>query len=100
MTTNSLEDYQDGIPQNAVDTILNLTTTAQELKVGANPIDDRLYIEMQALENGVKWGYSTACIFNLFKNQFFALPAGTNCTIYFKTESGTSSVSIAEKAEF
>jgi hypothetical protein len=99
MGSTSLEDYQDGIPQNGTSSILNLTTTAQELKVGANALSDRLYVEMQALDSNVKWGYTTACEFNLFKNQFFALPCGENCTIYLKMSTGTGDCAIAEKAE-
>lgn len=94
------QDIQDGIPQNGTSAILTLTTAPIELKVGATALDSRLYIEMQALDSGVKWGYTTACEFNLFKNQFFALPCGKNCTIYLKTESGTADIAIAEKGEF
>lgn len=100
MGINSLEDYQDGTPQSGTSGILNLTTTAQELKVGASPLEDRLYIEMQALSSNVKWGYTTACEFNLFKNQFFALPCGTGCKIYLKMSVGTGDCAIAEKGEF
>lgn len=84
-------------PQQGVSGILNLTTTAQELKVGASPLANRKVIEMQALEKNVKWGYNTNCEFDLFKNQFFALPAGENCTMYLKASTGTTSVAISEK---
>ncbi len=80
------------------DTVLSLTTTPVELKFGANPLEDRVYIEMQALTKKVKWGYNTSCNFDLFKNQFFSLPAGTNCTVYLKASSGTAQVTVAEKA--
>jgi hypothetical protein len=78
---------------------LTLTTSPVELKVGATALDKRLYVEMQALDSGVKWGYTTNCEFNLFKNQFFALPTGKNCTIYLKASSGTADIAIAEKGE-
>jgi hypothetical protein len=83
--------------QTGLSTTLNLTTTAIEGKVGGSTMTNRKYIEMQALSSNVKWGYTTACDFNLFKNQFFALPAGTNCKVYFKMSVGTGSVAFAEK---
>lgn len=105
--TNANEDQTVGVvndelqvndvPQQGTSAILNLTTAPVELKVGASPLANRKYIEMQALEKNVKWGYTTNCEFNLFKNQFFALPCGENCTIYLKASTGTSSVSIGEK---
>ncbi len=85
-------------PSLGVDTILSLTTTPVEVKVGASALADRCYFEMQALTKKVKWGYNTSCNFDLFKNQFFSLPAGTDCTVYVKASSGTASVVIAEKS--
>ena len=84
-------------PQQGLSAILNLTTTAQELKVGASPLVNRKLIEMQALDRNVKWGYNTNCEFDLFRNQFFALPCGENCTLFLKTSSGTADVAISEK---
>lgn len=83
--------------QTGLSTTLALTTTAVEGKVGASTMTNRKYIEMQALDTGVKWGYDTTCPFDLFKNQFFSLPAGTNCKVYFKMSSGTGSIAIGEK---
>ncbi len=100
MSVDSLEDIQDGIPNSGTSTVLTLTTTPVELKVGANALNGRLYIEMQALDSGVKWGYTSNCEFDLFKNQFFALPCGKNCTVYLKANSGTADIAIAEKSEF
>lgn len=84
-------------PQQGVSTVLNLTTTAQELKVGASALVNRKLIEMQALDKNVKWGYNTDCDFDLFKNQFFALPCGENCTIFLKTSTGTADIAVSEK---
>jgi hypothetical protein len=84
-------------PQQGVSAVLNLTTTAIELKVGASPLVNRKLIEMQALEKNVKWGYNTNCEFDLFKNQFFSLPCGENCTMYLKASTGTASVAVSEK---
>ena len=83
--------------QTGLSTTLNLTTTAIEGKVGGTTMTNRKYIEMQALSTNVKWGYTTTCDFDLFKNQFFALPAGFNCKVYFKVTTGTGSVAFSEK---
>lgn len=95
---NDIQELQSNdTPQQGVSAILNLTTTAQELKVGATALSNRKLIEMQALDRNIKWGYNTNCEFDLFKNQFFALPAGENCTIFLKTSTGTADIAISEK---
>lgn len=83
--------------QTGLSATLALTTTAVEGKVGAVTMTNRKYIEMQALSTGIKWGYDITCPFDLFKNQFFSLPAGSNCKVYFKMFTGTGSVAIGEK---
>jgi hypothetical protein len=83
--------------QEGVDIILTLTTSAQEAKVGANPLPNRKYVEMEALGDNVKWGYNTNCRFRLFKNQFISIPAGPNCRIYLRTTTGTAQVVVGEK---
>jgi hypothetical protein len=95
----SLSDLQvvDVPNQTGLSATLSLTTTAVEGKVGASTMTNRKYIEMQALVTNVKWGYDTTCPFDLFKSQFFSLPAGTNCKVYFKMSTGTGSVAIGEK---
>ena len=75
-----------------VDKVFNLTTTAQELKVGASAKVNRKYILMEATTNNVQWGFNTSCNFSLKKNSFFMLPVGENTTIYLKASSGTASV--------
>lgn len=92
-----LEFYVNDTPQQGVSTVLSLTTTAQELKVGATALLHRKTIEMQALTKNVKWGYNTNCEFDLFKNQFFALPCGESCTLYLKASIGTADVAVSEK---
>lgn len=83
--------------QPASDGVLELTTTPREGYINETTLPNRKYVEMQALTAGVKWGYTENCPFDLFKNQFFSLPAGTNCKVYFKAAAGTASVAIAEK---
>lgn len=86
-----------GTPEQGVSAILTLTTTAQELKVGGSALPLRKYIEMQALDKNVKWGYDISCPFDLFKNQFFALPAGPGCVVYLKASVGTADIAVSEK---
>jgi len=97
--STTLADLQvaDVPNQAGVSGVLNLTTTAIEGKVNALPLENRKFVEMQALTKRVKWGYDPSCPFDLFKNQFFALPVGENCTIYFKADSGTADVAFSEK---
>ena len=92
------ELYVADVPnQVGLNAVLNLTTTAVEGKVGASTMLNRKYIEMQGLTTNVKWGYDSTCPFDLFKSQFFSLPCGTNCKIYFKTSTGVGQVAIGEK---
>lgn len=83
--------------QTGLSGLVALTTVAVEGKVGVSTMTNRKYIEMQAISSNVKWGYDTTCPFDLFKNQFFSLPAGENCKVYFKVSTGTGSVAIGEK---
>lgn len=98
VTVNDIQELSvNDTPQQGLSAVLTLTTTAQELKVGATALANRKTIEMQALDKNVKWGYNTNCEFDLFKNQFFALPCGENCKLYLKASVGTSSVAVGEK---
>jgi hypothetical protein len=83
--------------QTGVNATLNLTTTAVEGKVGANALVNRKYVEMLALTTNVKWGYDSTCPFELYKSQFFSLPMGENCKVYFKASTGTAQVVVGEK---
>ena len=74
------------------DKVFNLTTTAQEFKVGALPKVNRKYILMEATTNRVKWGFNTSCNFALKKNAFFMLPIGENTTVYLCADSGTATM--------
>lgn len=96
--SNLGELYVADVPnQVGLNTVLNLTTTAVEGKVGASTMLNRKYIEMQGLTSNVKWGYDSTCPFDLFKSQFFSLPCGTSCKVYFKMSVGTGSVAFGEK---
>lgn len=83
--------------QQGVNTTLNLTTTAQEAKVGVSTLTDRKFVEIYTTVNNVKWGYDTTCPFDLLKNQFASIPAGTNNKVYLKMSTGTGTCVVAEK---
>lgn len=94
-----LHDLQTADVPNQVglNTILNLTIIAIEGKVGATALANRKIVEMQGLTSNVKWGYDATCPFDLFKSQFFSLPMGENCKVYFKMSTGVGSVAFGEK---
>ncbi len=96
-TNDSDETIVTDAPQQGVSTILNLTTTAQEGKVGGSPLAKRRYVEFEALTKNVMWGYNTDCDFSLSKKGFYSLPCGEGCTIYFKASTGTADVAFSEK---
>lgn len=84
-------------PGGGVDTVLALTTTPSEGKVGGTPKSDRKYVIMEALSTNVKWGFSNSTqSFDLFKSQLVIFPAGPNTTIWFKVSAGTGSVAFGE----
>lgn len=97
--TDSLGDvFVSDIPnQSGVETTLTLSTTAQEAKAGGSTLTNRKFVDMQATSTKVKWGYTTACPFDLANNQFVSIPAGTLCKIYVKASSGSATVIVAEK---
>ena len=84
----------------AKDTILSLTAgVPTELKVDASILLERKFINMEALDTGIKWGYSNSTqSFDLFKSQFFALPIGAGISIWllYDNPSGTADVAIGE----
>ena len=76
--------------------VVNLTTTAVELKVGVNAKVNRKYILMEATSNNVLWGFTANCIFSLKKNAFFMLPVGQNTTVFIKSSVGAATIAIGE----
>jgi len=70
-----------------------------ELKVSATRLANRKYVIMEALNTGVKWGFSSSTqSFDLFKSQLIMVPIGENTEIWFDCQSGTKQVAIAELA--
>lgn len=87
----------DVLDAGGLDTILNLTTTPVEGKVGVSAKANRKYFIMEALTTNVKWGFSnTTQSFDLFKSQLIMVPVGPNTQIWFKVSTGTGQVAIAE----
>jgi len=79
-----------------LDTIINLTVTPVELKVGASAKTNRKYFLLEALTNNVKWGFNTSCNFSLKKFSFYMIPVGENTTVYVKALTGTAQVVAGE----
>jgi len=73
-------------------------TTVVELKVGASALTSRRYIQIQATDRGIKWGFSlTTQSFDLFKDQLIILPYGPDVTLYvYNTTSSSVDVAVGE----
>lgn len=82
----------------ATETTLTATTTAQVAKVGGSNLVNRKYVFIEALDNNVKWGFTTACLFNAFRNSAIWVPASESQNVYIKTTGGSVSVVVAEGA--
>jgi len=82
------------------DKILSITAgSPQELKVGTSRLTARKYVIFEALDVGIKWGFSSSTqSFDVFKSQLLMVPIGENTEIWFDCSSGTKSVAIAEIA--
>jgi len=83
-----------------LDKVLTITAGSPlELKVGASRLAARKYVVFEALDTGVKWGFSNSTqSFDVFKRQLLMVPIGENTEIWFDCTSGTKSVAIAEIA--
>lgn len=79
-----------------VDKIFNLTTTPQELRIGATAKVNRKYVYMEAVSQNVKWGFNTSCNFSLPRKGFFILPVGQNTVVYLCASVGTAQMVGAE----
>jgi hypothetical protein len=71
-----------------------------ELKVGVGVLTNRKYVQIQAKDNGIKWGFSSGTQnFDAFKAQFFILPFGPGTSVFLKnTGTVNAQVAIAEVA--
>ena len=97
-TDNNDLQTADILNNGGLDTILNIVSgVPQELKVGASRKANRKYIIMEALDTGMKWGFSSSTqSFDLFKSQLIMVPVGENTEIWFDCDAGTKDVAIAE----
>ena len=80
-----------------LDTVIALTVTPKEGKVGASRKLNRKYVIIEALDTNIVWGFTNASqSFDLFKSQLIMVPIGENTEIWFKMKSGTGSVAFGE----
>lgn len=92
-------DVIDTADRGGIDDTINIAAGAVvELKVGSLPKQYRKYIQIQAKDKDITWGFgSLSQNFDAFKNQFFILPFGENTSIYLKNNGGSpAAVAIAE----
>jgi hypothetical protein len=93
VTPNKDMRTNDSLNTIALDTIITVTAVGVpvELKVGGSVAAERKYIVMEALDTGVKWGFSSGTqSFDLFKSQLIMLPLGPGKSIWFDIISGTN----------
>lgn len=98
-TSNNYDEAQiaEVINYNSAQTTLNVTTTAQEVKVGASRLADRKAIFLLPLDANIKWGFTSGSQpFLLFKRQFIILPIGDNVAVWTSTITGTGSLVVGE----
>jgi hypothetical protein len=95
----------DTIDNGAIDTMIPVTTSPVEGKVGGSRLTDRKYIWMQgiAVPNSpnayILWGFTNSTqSFKLFKDQLLTFPIGDGTQVWFKTPAGTGSVAFGEGA--
>ena len=85
----------DAIRASSLDSVVSLTTSAVELKVGVSALADRKYLIIEGLSANIKWGFSSGSqSFDLFKNQILMIPIGT--AVWAKVSSGTGSIAVGE----
>lgn len=96
-TPNGELTTADVLAHGGLDTVLALTVTPTEGKVGGASKENRKYFIMEALSTNVKWGFTnTTQSFDLFKSQLLMIPCGPDTKIWFKMSVGTGSVAIGE----
>ena len=100
VTPNKELSIADTHNNGGLDVILNIISgTPQELKVGVSRLANRKYVILEALDTGIKWGFSnTTQSFDLFKSQLIMVPIGENTEIWFDCDSGTKDVAVGELA--
>jgi len=84
----------------AVYSNITVTTTPQEVKVGASPMAERQVVTIQPLTGDVYYGYSNSVSSTngtkIFKNQLLPLEAGEKLSVWVVAASGSIDVRITE----
>jgi len=100
--SHNLPEFSDKASDGGVNKILTVAAGAIEelIVVGTEVQFEREYVSFEALDTGMKWGYSGdpgGQIFNCYKSQFFILPFGPGTRIFFLNTKGTPvDIAIAE----
>ena len=80
----------------------SVTTSAQELKVGASVLEERKVVSMQPVDGDIYYGYSSGVTSStgtkIAKGQFFSLECSSTLPIWMVASSGTVDVRITEVA--
>ena len=86
----------------AEQTVLSVTTTQVEAKVGTTAFSERKVVTLQPLDGKIrvffKTGLANSSGLLVHKNQIISLEAADTQPIYIAAESGTVNVVVAERA--
>lgn len=101
--SHALPEFSDKANDGGVNKILTIPGGGvAELVVGVDILEEREFVQFQALETGVKWGFSSGAgeqPFDCFKSQFFILPFGPGTSVFFLNTKGSPvTVAIGEIA--
>jgi len=82
-------------------TNLSVSTSPQEVKVGASRLDQRTVITIQPLDGDIYFGYNSGTLTSstgtkIFQGQYFPLEAADSLAVYVVAASGTVDVRITE----
>ena len=91
---HELPEFTDKANCAGVNKVLTIPASSiVELKVGASVLEKREFVEFQALDVGIKWGFGGGAgeqVFDCFKSQTFTRPFGPLVSIYFLNTKVTS----------
>jgi hypothetical protein len=87
----------DVLNNGGVDAVLTVGTSPVELRVGGTRKANRKYVVFEALDEGIKFGFSnTTQNIPIFKNQIFFLPVGDSTQIWFVATVAGRTIAIGE----
>lgn len=91
---HQLAEFTDKANCSGVSSKITIAPSAiVELKVGALPLEDREFVEWQALDTGLKWGLVNSVAGtegDAFKSQIFTRPYGPNVKIYLRNSKASA----------